>query len=967
DKYGGLPFHDLSERFDRDYLLMKGVTVSWFSNKGTFAIKRDPWNSGRGDKASVAKRKKSIQTIGFVTDARGGADLIQNEDLAADDEYYACHYATICEGVAAAAEEDVNRSNPHVQYTLKLGLPGCKIYRRQTPIWGRKWLKHKGNMLNEEMTRTTIIEIWAMTAEVTAAFKRREDKLRVTGAPRISQAALDSKKLNFANQYACGPAADFMEQWSSYHTLENMTTFYKDANQFKLIAEPDVTFWQRLQKRILEEADLSVLRDASHEKIGVLANDIFKAFKKTTYIDRAIDLVLMLFKKAAVGSEPKGWGACSLLPQGLPPLKVAPLKNLRELVIATPRPSTTRGTPSTRVAAILDLQAEPEEQAVIPLELQPDSVQPNRAFIEIVDGELEQLAKVGAPKQTDKLKDADVMNNDQLVALMAETEIGATTILKFFESPWKQPLALQPHVGNVMNMSMLSMFTAAQDNGGYFSDADHAFNTLVEKILQQIDELLPEAALQDCLKVLIAAEAPKRHDMLSGTFAKLAGIQLTPHLASTVRSQIFFHVLSNLGLQSYMRGAGGNAMPKVYLSNLVRNGITQLLDKFDLSKESTRKDLPTFIYELEVATGNPWSKVMREFADQLQKCSNITLTTDGIKFKNDLALKDLGVDQNAQGMPKIHPVTIDLYPSDKASMVKVAISEILKKNPEFEEAMSIESGIVAVAYSRIQPKVSNTAEDSTVITVAGDGNVKNAAQYTTLQTWFEKVVERESNDDNIEWPSVFLRILSLELGAQLARAHLEYCNLPDGAAECNLVPMVISLVDSPAMFVESNGFVNQQRSDCSMPWYIKPLPAPEAPDAPRRTAGPKAKAKAKPAAGKSSAREKQRAAAQSKAGKKKRLGIAAAKRLLEAQKKKEVAASERQALKKKVATHRIKYAEMEPIVIAGTTYKYSRPILVNKADDNTDDTDELFRERTAWDDAPKEKKRKVDTTPGFAE
>eukprot|EP00959_Pyramimonas_sp_CCMP1952_P437591 9162053-Pyramimonas_sp.AAC.1 len=58
---------------------------------------------------------------------------------------------------------------------------------------------------------------------------------------------------------------------------------------------------------------------------------------------------------------------------------------------------------------------------------------------------------------------------------------------------------------------------------------------------------------------------------------------------------------------------------------------------------------------------------------------------------------------------------------------------------------------------------------------------------------------------------------------------------------------------------------------------------------------------------------------------------------------------------------------MEPIVIAGTTYKYSRPILVNKADDNTDDTDELFRERTAWDDAPKEKKRKVDTTPGFAE
>eukprot|EP00959_Pyramimonas_sp_CCMP1952_P320982 6717507-Pyramimonas_sp.AAC.1 len=78
-----------------------------------------------------------------------------------------------------------------------------------------------------------------MTAEVTAAFKRREDKLRVTGAPRISQAALDSKKLNFANQYACGPAADFMEQWSSYHTLENMTTFYKDANQFKLIAEPD--------------------------------------------------------------------------------------------------------------------------------------------------------------------------------------------------------------------------------------------------------------------------------------------------------------------------------------------------------------------------------------------------------------------------------------------------------------------------------------------------------------------------------------------------------------------------------------------------------------------------------------------------------------------------------------------------------------------------------------------------------
>ena len=86
------------------------------------------------------------------------------------------------------------------------------------------------------------------------------------------------------------------------------------------------------------------------------------------------------------------------------------------------------------------------------------------------------------------------------------------------------------------------------------------------------------------------------------------------------------------------------------------------------------------------------------------------------------------------------------------------------------------------------------------------------------------------------------------------------------------------------MFVKSTGFVSQTRTDCSIAWFVKPMPAAAAQEPGHRSIC-KAKAAPKSAAGKAMAREKQRAAAKSKVVKRRRLGIAATGCMVEYQKR----------------------------------------------------------------------------------
>ena len=192
-----------------------------------------------------------------------------------NDEFYACDHATLSEAFSECLDEDPNGENALIQIALRGGLQNSKIYRRQTPVWGRKFLKSKGNMLNEQCTTTTIIELWTMTAEIVVGFLRHKKKLNLDGPTPV----MDARKLEYANAY-CG-GAEF-GQWTSYQSFEVMATFYKECNKYNHKPRNEDTIWQMLVHKLQADADITSLRENAHERIANMCNEILKAFNKTS-------------------------------------------------------------------------------------------------------------------------------------------------------------------------------------------------------------------------------------------------------------------------------------------------------------------------------------------------------------------------------------------------------------------------------------------------------------------------------------------------------------------------------------------------------------------------------------------------------------------------------------------------------------------------------------------------------------
>ena len=166
--YGNLPPMELMAKLDHDYLVHSGAHVRFFNSEGKFALKRSPLNK-RGDKSSIDARQLSVESVGVLQDLRGGAFLHQIDNPsgsggAASEDYGVLHFATLCEGVEAAALADPEKRNKCVQMSIANGLKGVKIYSRMMPAWGKVFLVDYGNSLNGDATITTILEKWRGTA-----------------------------------------------------------------------------------------------------------------------------------------------------------------------------------------------------------------------------------------------------------------------------------------------------------------------------------------------------------------------------------------------------------------------------------------------------------------------------------------------------------------------------------------------------------------------------------------------------------------------------------------------------------------------------------------------------------------------------------------------------------------------------------------------------------------------------------
>ena len=219
-RVGDLPPSELLAFCDLHYKREGPKDVKVITSKGNFALKRHPQNQ-RGDESSIQRRFHSINSVGVLTDQRGGAFLMQHPDPNKTEEYLVLHHATLAEGLERAWKEDVNRTNRVVQHSISKGFLGCKIYSRDTPKDVLQFLIDYGNLLNDESTNVTPLQCWRWTAQVEAGFQRQKNIMGWT-LSSVGQRLMDTKKLDFAQGMHPG-------MWINYQAYENCNTFYKQS------------------------------------------------------------------------------------------------------------------------------------------------------------------------------------------------------------------------------------------------------------------------------------------------------------------------------------------------------------------------------------------------------------------------------------------------------------------------------------------------------------------------------------------------------------------------------------------------------------------------------------------------------------------------------------------------------------------------------------------------------------------
>lgn len=208
---------------------------------------RHPGNR-RGDLSTVMQRKESVERIGVLTGVRSGAWLLPRDEvsviLISDSStgkrttvqrYWLLHWASLYEGVRAAVESDVQRSNKVVQLSLTQGLSGCRVFHQRTPKYIREYIIDAGNEVNADSSATTFLQVLLSHDVVEAAWSKKKSQFGWTISSE-SQSSLGEKK------FSCAQGL-FPNRWKSYHMLELSGSFYRIAKAPEVVLVSGELFW----------------------------------------------------------------------------------------------------------------------------------------------------------------------------------------------------------------------------------------------------------------------------------------------------------------------------------------------------------------------------------------------------------------------------------------------------------------------------------------------------------------------------------------------------------------------------------------------------------------------------------------------------------------------------------------------------------------------------------------------------
>eukprot|EP00959_Pyramimonas_sp_CCMP1952_P071543 1494416-Pyramimonas_sp.AAC.1 len=87
-----------------------------------------------------------------------------------------------------------NPGHKNLSDTRKTGWKPCKVYKRASPKYARRWLKAKGNIVNDQVAQTGPLEIWRSAKTIEAMFTRRKHAMGWTIASH-GQSGLEDLRL----------------------------------------------------------------------------------------------------------------------------------------------------------------------------------------------------------------------------------------------------------------------------------------------------------------------------------------------------------------------------------------------------------------------------------------------------------------------------------------------------------------------------------------------------------------------------------------------------------------------------------------------------------------------------------------------------------------------------------------------------------------------------------------------------
>ena len=302
EKYGAdKSLIELSQLVDDDWLWQDNAEVSVLTKEGQFACKRHHLNSERGDQASVDDRRASIENVGLLQDLCGGPFLVQHPDYAKTEHFLVLHWATRLEGLEAAWLADTTLS-------VRNKLVRCKIYSRKTPESILRFIIEKGNVVNDSVTQVTVLQVWASSQQVEAAFEKKKKSMGWTLAS-VGAAALDQKKLDVAN----GLFEDG-RFGQHYATLERVHSFYSRAIKTDILVGEfkGYTVWEALSTQAKKITDMTKIKRCMHEEIFKIASDSFRVLRRNH--QEYVPLVILMAMPRLGGQS---WGACAVVPNGV--------------------------------------------------------------------------------------------------------------------------------------------------------------------------------------------------------------------------------------------------------------------------------------------------------------------------------------------------------------------------------------------------------------------------------------------------------------------------------------------------------------------------------------------------------------------------------------------------------------------------------------------------------------------------